>query len=88
MVSPEFGSFLKECSSLCAKEGWNFYGAIFSGPYEHYSVLSDGGNDFDFIHQHTKRLCTSEDLQRFLGLHVPESENIETAGASQREKLP
>jgi hypothetical protein len=79
-------SLVNECASLCNKEGWNFYGGIFSGPYEHYSMVSDGGNDFDFIRQHTKRLCTSEDLQRFLGLHVPENENTGEVATSQKEK--
>ena len=76
-------SLLKECGSLCSKEGWDFFGVIFSGPYEHYSQSSDGGNDFDFIRQHTKRLRTLQDLQRFLGLYVPESENTGEVEVSQ-----
>jgi len=72
------------CASLCTKEGWDFCGVVLMGSEKKYSHVSEGGKDF--IRQHTKRLRTSQDLQRFLGLHVPETENIDEVSTSQMEK--
>ncbi len=78
-------SLLNECSSLCTKEGWDFYGALFSGPYERFDILGEGGNDF-IRRQPTIPPYNSRGLRMIRGLPVPENESIDGHAICQEGK--
>lgn len=79
-------SLLSECSSLCTKEGWDFYGAIFSEPYNRFDLLGEGGNNF-IRRQPTIPPYNSRGLRMICGLPVPEKESIDGVATFQEEKI-
>jgi len=72
---------MDELAKFCNSNGWDFYGAIFTGRHNWFDHYREGGNNF--IRQCTTISCTSPGLQMFLGFPEPETSDIAQASISK-----